>query len=106
MRGYDEPFRIVSGDEKKIFSEINRQGLQVVKGGKYYHLSGKHDKGQAVALLASLYQKEFENIRTIAVGNGQNDLPMLNVVDNPFFIGENENMNSVWRRIVEIALNT
>lgn len=102
-REYDEPFRIIEGDKKEIFAQIEKQGLSVVEGGKYYHLSGKHDKGLAVAILKKLYQKDFGKVKTIAVGNSKNDLPMLRAVDTPFLIGEKDNLVHIWKSVAKIA---
>ncbi len=88
-RDHDEPFRIIQGNKAKIFSEIKNEGLKCTHGGRYFHLTGNTDKGKAVATLKKLYSQIFENIITFGIGDGINDLPMLKIVDIPFFIQKN-----------------
>ena len=54
--------------------------------GLYYHIMGESNKGKAVQKLIELFAKEFTNIKTIGLGDGWNDLPMLNVVDMPVLV--------------------
>jgi mannosyl-3-phosphoglycerate phosphatase len=98
QREYDEPFRI-EGDEKQVFEAMKNEGLYVTKADKYYHLSGDHNKGSAVALLKKLYVDNFGRIRTIGVGNSHNDLAMLRVVDAAFFVDKKGGLSDVWKRI-------
>jgi mannosyl-3-phosphoglycerate phosphatase len=105
-REYDEPFRIVDGNEKKVLSAIKREGLNCIRGAKYFHLLGDSDKGKAVTILRDLYSQRFGGIVTFGVGDGPNDLEMLKVVDAPFLIRETANENSrcvVWRKILHLA---
>jgi mannosyl-3-phosphoglycerate phosphatase len=86
-REYDEPFRIIEGDKTQVLEAIKEEGLRCTQGGgKYFHLTGDHDKGKAAVILKNLYNQAFSQIETFAVGDGPNDLPMLKVVDKPFFI--------------------
>jgi mannosyl-3-phosphoglycerate phosphatase len=105
-REYDEPFRIVGGDEKTVLSAMKREGLNCIRGAKYFHLLGDSHKGKAVTILKDLYSQVFDEIVTFGVGNGPNDLEMLKVVDTPFLISETANENSrraVWRKILHLA---
>jgi len=80
-RDFDEPFIVENGtDEERLRDAIMSLGLNYTVG-KYYHLLGDSDKGKAVRILASLYRREFGDIRTIAVGDSPNDIPMLEAVD-------------------------
>lgn len=101
QREYSEPFRYQGFDEKKLLGYFEKEGLNCIKGKKYYHLSGQHDKGKAVLLLKDLYVKEFGELESYGVGNDVNDLPMLDVVDNPYFIDENERLGKVWSLIAQ-----
>ena len=101
QREYGEPFRIVNCDEKQLFEAVKAEGLYVTKGDRYYHLKGKNDKGTAVARLKEVYVKNFGQIRTIGVGNSSNDLPMLDVVDAPFFREKTEYVDAPWKKILE-----
>ena len=87
MREYDEPFileDIYALDKiQKIAKNAN---LRVTRGGRFYHLLGKNDKGKAVLRLRDIYAKTFKRIKTIALGDSQNDLPMLEAADYPVFV--------------------
>jgi mannosyl-3-phosphoglycerate phosphatase len=105
-REYDEPCRIVDGNEKKFLSAIEREGLNCIRGYKYLHLLGDSDKGKAVTILKNLYSQMFGEIVTFGVGDGPNDMEMLKVVDKPFLIRRTANKNAsrvVWRKILHLA---
>jgi len=88
LREYDEPFLILD-DVKDIAPLVKRaseMGLKVFKGGKFYHIQGKNDKGKAVEILISWYKKNRGDIITIGLGDSPNDFPMLTKVDFPILI--------------------
>lgn len=103
QRDYDEPFRVVGCDEKKLLEAAEAEGVEVTRGDRYYHLKGKHDKGAAVEKLKELYVWRFSQIRTIGVGNSANDLSMLKAVDLPFFREKNESLGELWKKILKEA---
>ena len=106
-REYDEPFKIVKGGEKEILREIINEGLCYTKGGRYIHILGNTDKGKAVIILKNIYSQTFSKITTIGVGDAQNDLPMLKVVDKPFWLGKKAHTNThnnVWQKILSSAI--
>jgi len=62
-------------------------GLNMVKGGRLFHLSGGSDKGKALRILKEMYQKEWKSeIKSIGLGDSLNDLPMLLEVDFPVLV--------------------
>lgn len=86
-RDFDEPF--VIGDETRslyILKEIQNMGLNFTRGGRYYHIMGNSDKGQAVSELIEIYRRELKNVTTIGLGDSLNDLPMLKSVDLPVLV--------------------
>ena len=85
-REHDEPFRILKGNRSSILSAIKSEGLSCSEGGKYFHLTGNTDKGKAVTILKKLYHQMIGDINYVGIGDGPNDLPMLNAVDKPFLI--------------------
>ncbi len=104
-REHDEPFRILDGRKSHVFSAIKHEGLQCTEGGRYFHLTGNTDKGKAINILKHLYCQMFGKIETFGVGDGLNDLPMLKVVDKPFFIERKANVNSrlnAWAGILQL----
>ncbi len=89
-RDFTEPFIFEKGEEKKIKTlekEAEKLGAKIVKGGKFYHLIGKgQDKGKAVRFLIELYKKEYKDIKSIGLGDSENDIEFLREVDIPVLI--------------------
>jgi mannosyl-3-phosphoglycerate phosphatase len=90
-REYDEPFYFLkSVDEdtlKKIQSEFYKDGFNLVKGGRLFHLTGQNDKGKAVEILTDLYQQQLKaKFKTIGLGDSLNDLPLLKACDFPILV--------------------
>ena len=51
-----------------------------------HHLTGEHDKGRAASFLVEAYREAYGPIRSIGVGDGRNELPLLQVVDPPVLV--------------------
>lgn len=64
---------------------IERRNLKIIKGSRFYTVTGDTNKGKAAKMLIGLYSKS-EKVESYAVGDGENDIPMLEVVDHPFAI--------------------
>ncbi|GMT47759.1 MAG: mannosyl-3-phosphoglycerate phosphatase [bacterium] len=85
-REFDEPFIMEDGaDEGRLRDAVLSLGLNFTVG-RHYHLMGESNKGKAVRILTELYRKEFGDIRTIAMGDSPNDIPMLEAVDIPVLV--------------------
>lgn len=69
-------------------AEIESENLRLIKGGRFYHVTGLFDKGTAIKHMLALFQKKYKNknILSIGLGDSPNDLGMLNVVDQPVVI--------------------
>jgi mannosyl-3-phosphoglycerate phosphatase len=90
-REYDEPFYFMKSPDEKTLrdmeKEFSKDGLNLVKGGRLFHLIGKNDKGKAVRLLKRIYEKEWrEKVASIGIGDSLNDLPLLSAVDFPVVV--------------------
>ncbi len=87
-RRYDEPFvAALSADQlQRLEAEVRRRGLRLTRGGRLYHLSGRHTKGLGVDLLTRLYRSRSPEVMTVGLGDGANDLAMLERVDIPVVI--------------------
>lgn len=87
QREYDEAFKPVNEEEEKEVARIIEQsGLNFVKGGTCFHITGKNDKGKAVRILADLYRKKYNKIITCGLGDSENDFEMLEFADKAYLI--------------------
>jgi mannosyl-3-phosphoglycerate phosphatase len=106
MREHDEPFKLLEGNKKGVLNAIKKEGLSCTEGGRYFHLTGNTDKGKATAILKSFYCQMFGKVETFGIGDGPNDLPMLKMVDKPFFIKKTAGFNSsltAWKKILRLV---
>jgi len=74
---------------KRLKAEAKKAGLSFIKGGRYSHITGKNDKGKAVKILLRLYRKKYKRrkgIKSIGIGDSENDFPMLDAVDMAFLV--------------------
>jgi mannosyl-3-phosphoglycerate phosphatase len=88
-REYDEPFKILTPDPEAIAqleSAIARSGLRCTRGGRFFHLVGNNDKGEAVRRMARWLERSFGRIITVGIGDSRNDLDMLRVVEAPALV--------------------
>jgi mannosyl-3-phosphoglycerate phosphatase len=91
MREFSEPFQVLGNfsknDEIKLFELIKSKGLNVTRGGRFYHLMGNNDKGKAALYLANIYRRHFQkDILTIGLGDSRNDIPLLKNSDIPIAV--------------------
>ena len=91
MRLFDEPFVILERS-KSLEAEIQdaaiRRGLDVVKGGRFWHLIGHGGKGKAVSILLEGFRKRYSELVSIGLGDSPNDFPFLQLVDIPVVLGK------------------
>ena len=89
-RDYDEPF-LLPDDGREYSLEFlresaSRRGLGISVGGRFFHLHGQNNKGDAVRKLISWYKANHASLLTAALGDSPNDYPMLQVVDVPILV--------------------
>jgi len=82
-REFDEPIILQDPlDDKEIFCKKAAQyGLDCVYGGRFIHLFLGGNKGMAVEKVLDVYKQLRKPIFSIALGDSQNDLSMLQVAD-------------------------
>ncbi|MFZ5529531.1 MAG: HAD-IIB family hydrolase, partial [Pseudomonadota bacterium] len=85
QRDFDEPFVFDEAPDEQFLQAIEASGLRWTQG-RFFHIMGNHDKGRAVGLLQSFYQREYGAITSIGLGNSLNDLPLLQAVDRPVLV--------------------
>jgi len=91
-REYDEPFLIPgnpsAGTVRTVKSLATKRGCRVVKGGRFYHLTGKATKGQAVRALMQIYRVSHQIQVFIGLGDSENDLSLLDAVNVPILMAK------------------
>jgi len=68
---------------------LAERGLRLVKGGRFYFvISERADKGGAVTWINFNYQAQDKSrpLKTVGIGDGPNDLDLLNQVDLPVVV--------------------
>lgn len=84
-RNFGEPL-FWKGSDKQLedfITMLRRMGAYPVKGGRFLHVGGDCNKGNALIWLLKEYQRQHSEITvsTIALGDGKNDVAMLEVAD-------------------------
>ena len=84
MREFTEPLLWLDEESKKaeFGKHLRQQGLEVVEGGRFLHVSSGCDKGKALLWLKAYYENEIgcEPV-VIALGDSGNDVSMLEAAD-------------------------
>tara|TARA_B100000809_G_scaffold240984_1_gene263792 strand:+ start:946 stop:1740 length:795 start_codon:yes stop_codon:yes gene_type:complete len=88
-RGFTEPILLKEElrlEELRNLAELH--GLKITKGGRFYHLIGEaQDKGVAVSMCIQLFEEVYKStFKSIGLGDGQNDVALLENVDVPIAI--------------------
>ena len=70
-----------------FYDEVKTAGLRLVKGGRFYHVISDFDKSTCIPFLKKYYENRFKaEIKTICIGDGNNDRLMLEEADHPIVI--------------------
>lgn len=87
-REFSEPLLWRDSEEKlaQFQQIINRHSLQLLRGGRFIHVIGNSDKGNAMNWLTALYRASNHQLKTVALGDGENDVAMLEAADLPVLI--------------------
>jgi mannosyl-3-phosphoglycerate phosphatase len=81
QREFVEPFAVEgSADPAPLLAAIERRGRAWTRGGRFFHILGGGDKGQAVRRLQELY-RQTGDVRTVGLGDAENDAVFLRVTD-------------------------
>lgn len=83
-RAFTEPLVWLDSDDRlRAFQEeLEEAQLQCVRGGRFLHVSGRHDKGEALRWLQARYATAGgQSPLSIALGDGENDRAMLEAAD-------------------------
>ena len=84
-REYCEPVLWTGSEQSKtLFTQaIEELGASPLRGGRFLHVTGDCNKGHALEWMAASYQKHHPEYkcRSIALGDGHNDIAMLEKAD-------------------------
>lgn len=88
QRLFSEPFLYVGDELVELEAAAAEQGLQIIKGGRFYHLmAAGQSKGNAVGKWVREMGKNLaQPLLTAALGDSPNDFSMLAAVDYPFLV--------------------
>lgn len=89
-RQYSEPVQWRGTDEElALFLQVlSEAGARVVRGGRFYAISGDGDKGSALEWLRQQFvlAASAHAVYDLAIGDGQNDVPMLEAAHRALLI--------------------
>lgn len=89
QRHFGEPVAWYGTEHKKglFIDALTQAGAHVLQGGRFMHVSGQCDKGKALLWFAQHYAQLMNvEIETIAAGDSQNDVAMLEVANHALVI--------------------
>lgn len=89
QREFTEPFRLADERELSALEAAAAEaGFGITTGGRLHHLMGsEQDKGIAVRAVRDAFAEEHgAQPVTIGLGDGPNDVPMLEAVDHPVLV--------------------
>lgn len=89
-RNFDEPFlpdNCEPATAEHIGLAASHRGLEVVRGGRFWHLIGHGGKGYAVSLVREAYRRRFPEIFSVGLGDSPNDFSFLELMDVPVLVG-------------------
>jgi mannosyl-3-phosphoglycerate phosphatase len=73
-----------NNDRLSHFRELlDGAGIRLVRGGRFHHLMGEADKADGLRAVAEIFAQRWpgQRVRTIALGDSENDLAMLEAAD-------------------------
>ena len=88
-RDFDEPIRVEPANPANlqlVSAILARRGLMLSRGGRFFHVTGREDKGGAVQRMLGLLRMDHQRVWSIGVGDAANDVPMLRMVDLPLVV--------------------
>ena len=87
-REYGETIlQIKKSDIPTFTTSIEKMGIKVIHGGRFFDVTIGTDKGKAVSILINLFRKKYRNqIKFFGVGDSANDASMLKLMDVPMVV--------------------
>jgi len=87
-RDFSEPVRWLADDVQRatFIERLVAHGAQLHIGGRFIAVSGALDKGDALCWLRDQYSAERNVASVVALGDSDNDVPMLEVADTAVLV--------------------
>ncbi len=101
-REFGEPVNWLGSEERReeFINRLNAMGAKPVLGGRFLHICGNCSKGRALKWLTSEYQRQFPEtkVTSVALGDGPNDIAMLEVADYAVIVASPVNPPPILQR--------
>jgi len=95
QREFSEPVLFHGSREQliKFQGYLKDSGLSWLMGGRFLHVLGQCDKGLAAQIIINLFTANFPITpwKTVGLGDGPNDIPLLQVVNVPVLVARPDN---------------
>lgn len=87
-RDFSEPVRWLADDAQRqaFVARLEEGGAQVHAGGRFLSVGGQLDKGEAIGWLREQYAQQGPVAGVVALGDSDNDIPMLEVADTAVLV--------------------
>ncbi|MFQ5743624.1 MAG: HAD-IIB family hydrolase [Acidobacteriota bacterium] len=85
-RLHSEPFLADEATLEELEAAATQEGLHVTRGGRFFHLGGRVDKGTAARIVVEGYRRRHWKGMTAGLGDSLNDRSLLAVVRCPILI--------------------
>ena len=85
-REYSETVAIDEEHVHRAMELIKGRGFTATFGGKFHTIKGDTDKGRAVDAMVRLYVNDLGPVRSVGIGDSENDHPMLRAVDEAYLV--------------------
>ncbi|MBW2128277.1 MAG: HAD-IIB family hydrolase [Deltaproteobacteria bacterium] len=107
QREFDEPF-LLEGERNiaALQEAAGTRGLKVTQGGRFFHLHGKVDKGEAVGKLIIWYGRTYLRLVTIGFGDSPNDFSMLKRVNYPVLVRSDRDFPGIEEDIPGLSITS
>lgn len=88
QRQYSEAINWLGSDSRKadFMQQLTDAGAHLLQGGRFLSMGGNTDKGRALLQLQALYQAQYGQCQSIAIGDSNNDISMLEAADSALVI--------------------
>jgi mannosyl-3-phosphoglycerate phosphatase len=86
-REFSEPFLLADPGRAGDFERAaEARGLRLLRGGRFWHLTGPTDKGRALEVVLDAYRSRGDRFVVVGLGDAPLDLPLLRASDRPIIV--------------------